>query len=117
VDVERPLLRGQRVEQCARSLEKQGANVDVKENHGEYRLNSSWVVTGHDRATSFRNGNPTDVPRPQGVRHGPRRLDLWATGQVAQLVEQRTENPCVGSSILPLAILRKTRGTSPGLPQ
>ncbi len=24
-------------------------------------------------------------------------------GQVAQLVEQRTENPCVGSSILPLA--------------
>ena len=25
------------------------------------------------------------------------------SGQVAQLVEQRTENPCVGSSILPLA--------------
>ena len=24
------------------------------------------------------------------------------TGQVAQSVEQRTENPCVGSSILPL---------------
>ena len=24
-------------------------------------------------------------------------------GQIAQLVEQRTENPCVGSSILPLA--------------
>jgi hypothetical protein len=26
-------------------------------------------------------------------------------GQVAQLVEQRTENPRVGSSILPLAIV------------
>ena len=26
-------------------------------------------------------------------------------GQVAQLVEQRTENPCVASSILALAIL------------
>ena len=33
---------------------------------------------------------------------------LWfnarlSQGQIAQLVEQRTENPCVGSSILPLA--------------
>lgn len=30
-------------------------------------------------------------------------------GQVAQLVEQRTENPCVGSSILPLATRRPAR--------
>ena len=30
------------------------------------------------------------------------------TGQVAQLVEQRTENPRVGSSILPLAITSMT---------
>jgi hypothetical protein len=29
-------------------------------------------------------------------------------GQVAQSVEQRTENPRVGSSILPLATIRKT---------
>ena len=29
---------------------------------------------------------------------------LGEQGQVAQLVEQRTENPRVGSSILPLAI-------------
>ena len=35
-----------------------------------------------------------------------RSLDSPAlTGQVAQLVEQRTENPRVGSSILPLATL------------
>ncbi len=27
-------------------------------------------------------------------------------GQIAQSVEQRTENPCVGSSILPLAIVK-----------
>src|SRR5947208_16743089 len=31
-------------------------------------------------------------------------------GQVAQLVEQRTENPRVGSSILPLAIRRTLDG-------
>jgi hypothetical protein len=31
------------------------------------------------------------------------------TGQVAQLVEQRTENPRVGSSILPLAIWRNAK--------
>jgi hypothetical protein len=31
-------------------------------------------------------------------------LKFVGSGQVAQLVEQRTENPCVGSSILPLAI-------------
>lgn len=30
------------------------------------------------------------------------------SGQVAQLVEQRTENPCVGSSILPLATNNKS---------
>src|SRR5215510_72357 len=31
-------------------------------------------------------------------------LGRFSRGQVAQLVEQRTENPRVGSSILPLAI-------------
>jgi hypothetical protein len=31
-------------------------------------------------------------------------ISAWE-GQVAQLVEQRTENPRVGSSILPLAII------------
>ena len=30
-------------------------------------------------------------------------LSLPARGQIAQLVEQRTENPCVASSILALA--------------
>lgn len=29
---------------------------------------------------------------------------LWFVGQVAQLVEQRTENPCVGGSNPPLPI-------------
>ena len=37
------------------------------------------------------------------------------TGQVAQLVEQRTENPRVGSSILPLATQQDSDyGTCPG---
>ena len=47
-----------------------------------------------------------------GPRTWGRRLKfgLWpryysGLGQVAQLVEQRTENPRVGSSILPLATL------------
>src|SRR3954447_11373384 len=31
-----------------------------------------------------------------------------ASAQVAQLVEQRTENPCVGSSILPLGTIPKS---------
>jgi hypothetical protein len=31
--------------------------------------------------------------------------------EVAQSVEQRTENPCVGSSILPLGILFKIKST------
>ena len=35
-------------------------------------------------------------------------------GKVAQLVEQRTENPCVGSSILPLAT-KILPGTGPGI--
>ena len=30
-------------------------------------------------------------------------LVLLSNGQIAQLVEQRTENPCVGGSIPPLA--------------
>ena len=30
------------------------------------------------------------------------------SGQIAQLVEQRIENPCVGSSILPLATTNRT---------
>ncbi len=32
-----------------------------------------------------------------------------ASGEVAQLVEQRTENPCVGGSIPPLTTLEKAR--------
>ncbi len=37
--------------------------------------------------------------------------DKWTfpDGQVAQLVEQRTENPCVGSSSLPLTTYEKAR--------
>ena len=35
--------------------------------------------------------------------------DVLPLGQVAQLVEQRTENPRVGSSILPLAIPNRAR--------
>ena len=35
-------------------------------------------------------------------------LRFVGSGQVAQLVEQRTENPCVGSSILPLATVVTT---------
>src|SRR5262252_7780649 len=38
-------------------------------------------------------------PKPVSVRVISRALE----GQVAQLVEQRTENPCVGGSIPPLA--------------
>ena len=36
---------------------------------------------------------------------------VWFEGQVAQLVEQRIENPCVGGSIPPLAtiLLHSTR--------
>ena len=35
-------------------------------------------------------------------------LSIFSVGQIAQLVEQRTENPCVRSSILRLAtILQK----------
>ena len=30
-------------------------------------------------------------------------LGIASVGQIAQLVEQRTENPCVGGSIPPLA--------------
>jgi hypothetical protein len=36
-------------------------------------------------------------------------------GQVAQLVEQRTENPRVGSSILPLATIFKPQPLSVGV--
>ena len=32
----------------------------------------------------------------------------FKSGQIAQLVEQRIENPCVGSSILPLATTNRT---------
>ena len=31
----------------------------------------------------------------------------FKSGQIAQLVEQRIENPCVGSSILPLATINR----------
>ncbi len=54
---------------------------------------------------------------PRGTRARKRELHCeprhqWAQlqGQVAQLVEQRTENPRVGSSILPLAIKEDTEG-------
>ena len=33
----------------------------------------------------------------------PQPLGITSIGQIAQLVEQRTENPCVGGSIPPLA--------------
>ena len=33
----------------------------------------------------------------------PQTLAITSIGQIAQLVEQRTENPCVGGSIPPLA--------------
>ena len=33
----------------------------------------------------------------------PQTLGITSNGQIAQLVEQRTENPCVGGSIPPLA--------------
>ena len=33
----------------------------------------------------------------------PQTIDITSNGQIAQLVEQRTENPCVGGSIPPLA--------------
>ena len=33
----------------------------------------------------------------------PQTLGITINGQIAQLVEQRTENPCVGGSIPPLA--------------
>ena len=33
----------------------------------------------------------------------PQTLGITSKGQIAQLVEQRTENPCVGGSIPPLA--------------
>ena len=36
-------------------------------------------------------------------------------GQIAQLVEQGTENPRVGSSILPLATISSTRAELPRL--
>jgi hypothetical protein len=35
----------------------------------------------------------------------PRRISGCKRGQVAQSVEQRTENPCVGGSIPPLATI------------
>ncbi len=43
-------------------------------------------------------GSGVGLPCPPGVR-----IIRPPFGQVAQLVEQRTENPRVGSSILPLA--------------
>src|SRR5262245_47712859 len=52
----------------------------------------------------------------------PRTGHVWSAryGQVAQLVEQRTENPCVGGSIPPLAttltsICRTSRPRAPAL--
>ncbi len=47
------------------------------------------------------------------TKRGPRRkpqadIYLELLGQVAQLVEQRTENPCVGGSIPPLSTVLQT---------
>ena len=44
-------------------------------------------------------GMSLDGYRPRRIKYAP-----FPWGQVAQLVEQRTENPRVGSSILPLVI-------------
>ena len=43
--------------------------------------------------------------RVQCFARGDKAFIILAAGQVAQSVEQRTENPRVGSSILPLATL------------
>ena len=48
-----------------------------------------------------------EVKRGQEVRV-PRMFSYVINGRVAQLVEQRTENPRVGSSILPSAITSST---------
>ena len=53
-------------------------------------------------------GNVKLGPRPAGRSQNPWKQGFNETlevpdGQVAQLVEQRTENPCVGGSIPPLA--------------
>ena len=47
---------------------------------------------------SCRNARPRS-----GACYNSRLSDVSPGGQVAQLVEQRTENPCVGGSIPPLA--------------
>ena len=44
------------------------------------------------------------LARPE-AKSSPRVVVFEASGQVAQLVEQRTENPCVGGSIPPLATI------------
>ena len=46
----------------------------------------SAILRGHEKGTCFSGGQSPG-----------------SDGQVAQLVEQRTENPCVGGSIPPLA--------------
>ena len=72
----------------------------------------TWATAGPPRATAA-------PPRNSPFKHGLRRFFLAGVdnaprtpysllyrrrGQIAQLVEQRTENPCVGSSTLPLPI-------------
>ena len=42
-------------------------------------------------------------PKVVGSNPAPATSQRNIYGQIAQSVEQRTENPCVGSSILPLA--------------
>src|SRR5687767_12551939 len=77
------------------------------------------AITGSEAAKQFAHGIPAsqDSYRISGRRgssvtepllHCEVRPVNRGTGQVAQLVEQRTENPRVGSSILPLAILLAT---------
>ena len=49
------------------------------------------------------HGSGSCVLTDVGVRVSPTAPDLHSKGQIAQSVEQRTENPCVGGSIPPLA--------------
>ena len=50
-----------------------------------------------------------------GAGHSLQRIEGKKLGQVAQLVEQRTENPCVGGSIPPLTTSAASRRLSPSV--
>ena len=50
--------------------------------------------------------NITDTKKPIDAHNKPTlNHEFFKVGQIAQLVEQRTENPCVRSSILRLATI------------